>query len=254
VNPTKHDSTPFVIDLANRIASWFGRRRVALTSSAHHPHLEVSWVRGRKILDGATVNYSFGGLHDVFDEAFERLDVSRRPIRSVLVLGLGVGSVVHLLRRDHGVRAPITAVELDPVMVDVARRHFDLDRWSNLEVVIDDAVAWARASRARFDLVVVDLFLEAHIPAPCRSPDFLRALRDRVAPGGLLLYNVVASRPEQRESASEIAGAFESALRGSRVLGVRGNRILTWERPRADSVVVDAEERRYSPAEDEQRR
>lgn len=215
------------------------RRPVERLASAHHPYLEVSLLRGRKILDGATVNYSFGGLHTVFAEAFRRVAVEKRDVRSVLVLGLGAGSVVHLLRRDHHVRAPITAVEIDPAMVDVARRHFGLDRWANLEVIVGDAVAWTRASRRRFDLIVVDLFLEAEIPAACRTREFLESLRERLSPGGLVLYNVVASRPDQRERAAAFVDRFRAALPTPRVLTVRGNWILAWERPRAESVVAD---------------
>lgn len=227
-------------ELVDRIASFFGRRRVEVTSSAHHPHLEVCWVRGRKILDGATVNYSFGGLHVVFDQAFRRLELRRRPIHGVLLLGLGAGSVVHLLRRDHGVRAPITAIEIDPVMIELARRHFALDAWSNLEVVAGDAIEWVGTSTRRFDLVVVDLFHEARVPPACRGPAFLAALRERVAPGGLLVFNLVAGQPEARAEALEFAARLGAALRGTRRLAVRGNLILAWERPRADSVVVEA--------------
>src|SRR5690349_21784300 len=96
--------------LGRWMASFLARQPVVRRSSAHHPHLEVAVVHGRKVLDGALVNYSFGGLHEVFREAFERLDIGKRDIKSVLLIGLGAGSVVHLLRRDLGVRAPITAI------------------------------------------------------------------------------------------------------------------------------------------------
>lgn len=229
------------------LLSFVARQRLVRRSSEHHAFLEVSIVRGRTVLDGATVNYSFGGLHEVFAEAFERLDVARRDLRSVLLLGLGAGSVVQLLRRDCGVKAPITALEIDPVMVEIAREHFGLSRWSNLEVVTADAVAWVEGSSRRFDLVVVDLFDEAQIPAACRTPGFLLRLRDRLAAGGMLVFNVVASRPAAREEAHAFAALFERILGPSRVLEVRGNLILAFERPRADSLVAEANPRRYSP-------
>lgn len=225
-------------------ASWFARQRVSRLSSAHHPHLEVNLVRGRKVLDGATVNYSFGGLHELFSEAFERLHVAQREIQSVLVLGLGAGSVVHILRRDCGVRAPITALEIDPVVVELARAQFGLGRWKNLEVVVADAVEWVESSQRRFDLVVVDLFHEAEVPAACRTPRFSHALGAHLAPGGLLVFNVVASRPLTRAEAVRFAAVFEATLGSTRVLEVRGNLVLTWERPRAESLVADDASRR----------
>ncbi len=227
--------------------SFFARQRLERRSSGHHALLDVSIVRGRTVLDGATVNYSFGGLHEVFAQAFERLAIRRRDIRSVLVLGLGAGSVVHLLRRDHGVRAPITALEIDPVMVEIARKYFALDAWPNLEVITADAVEWVAKTDRRFDLVVVDLFHEAEVPPACRTRRFLETLRDRLAPGGLLAFNVVAGPAAARQSAREFSAVFEKTLQQARVLEVRGNLILVFERPRAESLVADDGSRRYSP-------
>lgn len=232
---------------ARWLLSFFARQRVERRKSAHHDTLDVSIVRGRTVLDGATVNYSFGGLHEVFAEAFERLGVARRNVHSVLLLGLGAGSVVHLLRRDLGVRAPITALEIDPVMIQIAREHFALDQWTNLEVVEADASAWVTETTRRFELVVADLFDEADVPEECRTERFLQNLRERVTPGGLLLFNVVASRATARTEALEFAAFFQRILGSARILEVGGNLILAWERPRADSLVADADSRRYSP-------
>lgn len=201
-------------------------------------------VKGKKVLDGAFVNYSFGGLHEVFAEAFQRLDVGRHETKSVLLIGLGAGSVVHLLRRDFGVRAPITAIEIDPVVVDVAREHFGLGRWSNLEVIVADAAEWVASSSRRFDLVVIDAFYEAKVPAQLRSAAFARHLRERVAPGGWLIFNQVSNRPAARTEALACAETFRAVLGTVNVLQVRGNCLLHWERPRAESMVADPAERR----------
>ncbi|MDZ4773637.1 MAG: fused MFS/spermidine synthase [Planctomycetota bacterium] len=227
--------------------SFFTRQKIVTRNSVHHALLEVSMVRGKTILDGASVNYSFGGLHEVFAQTFTRLDIRSRDVRSVLLLGLGAGSVIHLLRRDFGVKAPITALEIDAVMVEIAREHFELERWANLEVVVADAVAWTANTNRRFDLVVVDLFDEAEVPAACRTREFLETLEKRLNPGGMLAFNVVASRPAARDSARDFAGLFSATLGETRVLEVRGNLILVFERPHADSLVADGDSRRYSP-------
>ncbi len=225
--------------LGRWLASFLARQPVIRRSSAHHPHLEVAVVKGRKILDGAMVNYSFGGLHEVFREAFERLDIEKRDIHSVLLIGLGAGSVIHLLRRDLGVRAPITAIEIDPVMVEVAREHFGLDRWRNLEVIVADACEWVAQSTRRFDLVVIDAFYEAQVPAALRTTRFATHLRERIAPGGMLVFNQVSNRPEARADTLACAETFRRVLGSVHLLPVRGNTLLHWERPRAESVVAD---------------
>jgi spermidine synthase len=221
------------------LASYFSRQRILSRSSLHHPHLEVVQIRGKKILDGAHVNYSFGGLHEVFAQTFEKLDVGKRQPRSVLLLGLGAGSVVHLLRLDHGIAAPIVAVEIDPVMIEVARKHFGLDRWRDLEIVVDDARAFVERDARAFDLVVVDLFIDARIPDVFRTRDFLRRLGQLTAPGGLLVYNQVANRPAARADAIAFAAYAQTELGGVRVIEARGNLVLAWEKPRGGTNVAD---------------
>jgi spermidine synthase len=114
-------------------------------------------------------------------------------------------------------------------------------------VITADAVEWTAQTERRFDLVVVDLFHEADVPAACRTEHFLQTLRERLAPGGMLLFNVVASRPAARDDARKFAAFFEATLGHTRVLEVRGNLILVFERPGADSLVVGDELGRYSP-------
>lgn len=214
------------------IASFFARQTLVRRSSAHHAHLEVVQVRGRKVLDGAMVNYSFGGLHEVFAEVFERLAVAGRDVKSALVLGLGAGSVVHLLRRDCAISAPITAVEIDATVIEIGTLHFGLADWRDLEIVHGDARPWVEATDRTFDLVVVDVFDEARIPDALKEDSFLRRLRATVAPGGLLVFNQVASRTDSRAEAHRFAAQCASIFEGSRTLDVGGNLVIVFEAPR----------------------
>jgi spermidine synthase len=220
-------------DSVRWIASFFVRQTLVRRSSLHHAHLEVVQLRGRKVLDGATVNYSFGGLHEVFAEVFERLDVRRRDVKSVLVLGLGAGSVVHLLRRDCAIAAPITAIEIDAAVIELGKLHFGLGEWRDLEIVQADARAWVESSTRSFDLVVVDVFDEARIPDALKTNEFLVRLRAAVAPGGLLVFNQVSSRPEVRLESHRFAAQCAQVFAGSRTLEVGGNLVIVFEAPRA---------------------
>src|SRR5512134_2559785 len=76
--------------------------------------------------------------------------------RSVLLLGLGGGSAARVIRA-LAPRARIVGVEIDPAVVSAARRWFDLDALG-VEVVTGDAARFLRATRARFDAVLEDVF------------------------------------------------------------------------------------------------
>lgn len=81
------------------------------------------------------------------------------PKPRVLLLGCAAGTALVLLRRASP-EARLTAVELSPEVLDLARERFGLDRLG-AEVVLGDGVEYVRSCRRRFDLVLDDMFAPA---------------------------------------------------------------------------------------------
>jgi spermidine synthase len=78
-------------------------------------------------------------------------------VRRVLVLGVGGGAVIHLLR-DWCPDVHVTGVELNPVHLALARRFFNL-RGRQLSLVNGDAREFVEQYKGeQFDLVIEDLF------------------------------------------------------------------------------------------------
>lgn len=126
----------------------------------------------------------------------------REGVRRVLVLGVGGGAVIHqLLRLFPAVE--VTAIELNPVHVSVARRFFGL-RDPRLQIVRDNAVTWlALHDGEPFDLVIDDLFGDRD-GQPCRAvdadADWFDLLAQALSPRGVLAMNFATQR-EMRASA-----------------------------------------------------
>jgi spermidine synthase len=112
--------------------------------------------------------------------------------RSALLLGLGAGTLAHLLaRRFPGIR--IVGVDIDSRLIEFARRHFDLDL-PNLEIVIDDAFAYAAGCHSQFDYVAVDLFCGHAFQRGALARPFLRQLKTLVGPTGEIAVNFFKDR------------------------------------------------------------
>lgn len=114
------------------------------------------------------------------------------PARQALVLGVGGGACLRLLRA-LGTRAParLIGIEHDPVHLQVARRFFGC-RDAAIELIEADAIEWAKSSRRRFDLVIDDLFI--HGTGDPERPDtiddnWFETLVKRTSQQGALVQN-----------------------------------------------------------------
>lgn len=160
--------------------------------------------RGRALeIDGTFASWwsrdgkATGSVWDAIAAPLLALPASRR--RSVLILGLGGGSVARLVRAIAP-RAHVVGVEFDPDVILAARRYFDLDTLG-VEVVCDDARAVLAREERRFDLVIDDIFVGRGrnvrkpdwLPIPC-----LALAAERVEAGGVLVSNSIDEAPSVR--------------------------------------------------------
>ncbi len=112
------------------------------------------------------------------------------PINKVLVLGVGGGTVIHNIMKLIG-PTEVTGIEIDPVHITIATDHFDLN-YPGLTLVNDDAMAWLRKSRAKFDLIIDDVFQHSDAdperPFPANSAWFSLLTR-HLMNGGSIVQN-----------------------------------------------------------------
>lgn len=114
------------------------------------------------------------------------------PPRSVLMLGLAGGTAFRTLR--HLLQdCALTAIDIDPEIVGLAREHMELDSLG-IEVVIGDAYPWLAKNRRRFDVVIDDIYLagKTDVFRPrAWDASLIDHLQRAVAPGGVLAVNLV---------------------------------------------------------------
>lgn len=170
------------------LLSWLWPMPVDRFTTLHGP-MEVRYEGGALVLNSERGNQSFGSLHRVWQDVFQRIGLKSSPPNNVLMLGLGGGSVVRILREELRLPCPITAVELDPAMIAAGNRHFGLSQVGGLQVIQGDAMVQIHALRERFDLVVVDLFDDLDLARGADTLGFAHALRDRCQ--GTLCFNTV---------------------------------------------------------------
>jgi spermidine synthase len=112
--------------------------------------------------------------------------------RNVLFVGLGAGSAEKRMWRDFP-NVQIDVVEIDPVVVDVAYRYFELPRDPRLRVHVGDGRRFLASRSARWDAIVIDAFFADAIPFHIVTREFLELARSRLNPGGVIVTNAIGA-------------------------------------------------------------
>jgi spermidine synthase len=108
----------------------------------------------------------------------------------ILFVGLG-GGVMPTYTRHVLPDARIDVVEIDPAIVDVARRFFGFTPDAQMAVRTADGRAFlARAPPASWDLIVLDAFSADEVPFALTTREFLETVRSRLRPGGVVVSNL----------------------------------------------------------------
>ncbi len=211
--------------------SYLKEQVLETTSSEHNDFLQVCLVHGRLQLVAEEAIYSFGDYYLNFRKVFEVFDFDQLPEQSnVLVLGLGLGSIPELLEKHLFLDYEYTAVEIDPVIIELATDYSLPALQSPVEVLQADAFAFLQLDQRKFDLICVDVFQDATVPQHLNSPDFLDLLKESLAPGGAIIYNRLADTPlHQKQAKAYYEDSFLPAFPDAVLYNSGGNYMLVNE-------------------------
>ena len=156
-------------------------------NSAINGSLEITWFNGKKLLDSENANYSYGSLEKVLIYGLSKINIL--PNTNILLLGLGGGSIVEPLRKQFNCNGKITAVEIDPIIIDIAKTEFNVLNSDELEIVCANALSFIKKNETKFGLIIVDIFIDTKVPADFYLFDFWNALGKILKPKGSILFN-----------------------------------------------------------------
>lgn len=116
------------------------------------------------------------------------LALSEEP-RRFLVVGLGGGTLPMFLRKYYP-NATIDAVDIDPEVVDVAKKFFGFREDDLMTAHVGDGRRFIEKSGQPYDVIFLDAFGIDSLPAHLTTQEFLRAVRRAVTPDGVVVGNL----------------------------------------------------------------
>ena len=210
-----------------RWLSYLFEMHIESAPSELNPHLYVSLKNGRLQLSTANAVYSYEDLYDNFTKTFAQFRGDYEIGEQVLILGFGLGSVPLIMERMFEKTFQFTGIELDESVIYLANKYALENIESPIQLITANAFAYVFQTTQKYDVVVMDVFLDDVIPDDFETGDYLEALKSLLKPEGLLLYNRLAlSEEDITKTTTFFENKFKAVFKNGHYLDVEGNWML----------------------------
>jgi spermidine synthase len=117
----------------------------------------------------------------------------QRDPKAIALIGLGGGSIAKYIHR-YLPESRLTALEIHPEVVAAARAYFMLPQDDErLSVITGDGAAFVHDNPDSHDVLLVDGYDAKRIVDALASPEFYRACKAMLRPGGVAVFNLWGS-------------------------------------------------------------
>ena len=124
----------------------------------------------------------------------------------ILMIGLGGGTFSNLTARALP-GAQIDAVDVDPVVVEAAKRFFGVRTSERYRIHVADAAEFLAKSKQRYDVIFLDTYGGEGMPAHLGTRDYFESVVKRLRPGGVVVANFGLDEPGQYIALARRLGA-----------------------------------------------
>lgn len=211
------------------LLSYFYRVVLEKKSSCYNPNLELCLSNGRLQLNAQTCTYSYEDKYTTFAVPFKELQFSEATVNKVLLLGTGLASVPQMLEQIYQVNANYTCIEIDDVIIDLAKHYLADELLDRINFICADAFDYvnALANKPTFDLIIVDVFIDNITPNKFKSKAFLKKLNHLLQLNGKILFNLLYNNSLQKKEFDHFyKGKVIDTFKETYFIETRGNRLL----------------------------
>jgi len=127
-------------------------------------------------------------------------------LHRVAIIGLAGGTIAHQFTQVYG-PVPIDGVEIDPAIVNVGKRYFNMNE-PNLHVHIADGRTYLNTTHNTYDVVAIDAFQQPYIPFQLTTKEFFESIKSHLSPTGVVALNTGHTATDYR-----LVQAFVNTMR-----------------------------------------
>ncbi|MDZ4159263.1 MAG: fused MFS/spermidine synthase [Anaerolineaceae bacterium] len=138
-------------------------------------------------------------------------------IKSMAIVGLAAGTTARQATAVYGEIA-IDGIEIDPRIVDVGRKYFDMNQ-PNLNVIVQDGRWGLEHSQRLYQIISIDAYRPPYIPWHLTTREFFAIVRQKLTPDGVLVINVGRS-PTDRRLISALSSTLQTEFSSLHVMDI----------------------------------
>lgn len=190
-------------------------------SAYHHVVVRERIGRYRELTSGITIQSRMivgdpFGPGAAYTDAMHIAYLMRPPIRRVLMIGLGGGTFAKQVTTSYP-GTTIDVVDVDPMIVNVAKRYFYVRESDRLRIHVADGRTFLRRSNEKWDLIVIDAYTENRygrtIPPHLVTQEFFTEAANHLNDGGILYFHCLYSGSKLLPALEQTIGSvFRSTL------------------------------------------
>lgn len=127
---------------------------------------------------------------------------------SLLEIGLGGGRTAAYLNL-HMPALNILSVELDPVVIEMAKEHFDLTPNPSFQITERDGRIHLIRDSTKHDIILVDAYRGPFVPFHMLTREFYQTAKRRLVSGGVVAQNIEPTTMLFDSAIATIASVFD---------------------------------------------
>ncbi|NLN69740.1 MAG: fused MFS/spermidine synthase [Chloroflexi bacterium] len=113
---------------------------------------------------------------------------SKRPIEKMAILGLAAGTTARQAQAVFG-DIQIDGFEIDPLVVEVGRKYFDMNQ-PNLNIYVQDGRWGLSRMPGDYDIISVDAYRPPYIPWHMTTLEFFQLVYEKLSDEGVMVINI----------------------------------------------------------------
>jgi len=188
---------------------------------------------------------------------FNTAEYPPENVESIAIIGLAAGTTARQATEVFG-PIPIDGFEIDPGIIDVGRRYFDMNL-SNLNAIAEDGRWGLDQSEKRYSIIGIDAYRPPYIPWHLTTYEFFQLVYNHLTEDGVMVVNVGRAPNDRRlidGLAGTINGIFPSVyvmdvpnsfnsiiyatVQPTEIENLYGNLLYLYTRPDIDPMLIEA--------------